>query len=153
MNMHPAHAEEPGSDAEQHALMDINQENAKKTGIDRDGRAARGSWLIPAAVSMLVALIFFGNLPDAGQTQALGAPEWSGLASLPEIAAAIVDDTWNVLRSHVRTFGLIGLYALIPGVLGSIYRKKFWPWFLSVFAVLFALNVPLPCGPVDLERW
>ncbi len=137
--------------------MTIHQSLAEKTGVDRDGRVRPGrwSWIIPVLAAVLVTLVFFGSLETeqprktaAGGTEkaeaardSAVAPALDGVRDVPKVSAAIVEDLGTVLWSQIRTIGNVALFALVPGLLGLIYRKKFWPWFLSVFAVLFILNL------------
>ena len=115
--------------------LDLNEENAEKVGVDRDGRArpARWSWIIPLLVSLLVAMVFFADLAGKAPGEEAGA--------VPQVSAKVLSDIGNVLKSQAKTFGLIALYALIPGLFGSIYRKKFWHWFVISYFVLFAFNL------------
>ncbi len=124
--------------------MNIHQSMVEKTGIDRDGRTrpGRGSWIIPTLVSALVALSFFGSLDrEEAPPTPPEAPQLRSLADVPAVSSAINQDIKTVLRSQVKTFGTIGLFALLPGIFGLIYRKKFWHWFVIAFVVLFAFNL------------
>lgn len=137
MNDNPS----PPADAE----SNINQKLAEKTGVDRDGRPrpTKFSWIIPALASLLVALWFFAGLETGGQQLGAqpAAPELNSLADVPAVSKAIKKDLGVVVESQLRTFGILALYALIPGLFGMIYRKKFWHWFLSAFGALFVLNL------------
>jgi hypothetical protein len=45
-----------------------------------------------------------------------------------------------ILRAQVMTLWVVTLYALGPGLVGMIYRRAFWTWFLMAFVLLFATN-------------
>jgi len=133
-----------GSTPEEHEVLDLNEANAEKVGVDRDGRArpAKWSWIIPLMVSLIVAMVFFSSLDKLEEvTERKTRTAFTGFEVLPEVSAEILSDVQTVLGSQFQTFGLIALYSLLPGLLGSIYRKKFWHWFLGAFAVLFVFNL------------
>ncbi len=121
------------------AAADIHQALAEKVGVDRDGckRPKRWSWIVPAIVSALVALAFFGSLA----VEESGAATQTAFSRFLTSARYISEDIVTVLESQVLTLGTIAAFALIPGIFGLIYRKKFWPWFLGAFGVLFAVNL------------
>ncbi len=64
----------------------------------------------------------------------LGAPLAKG--SLDEFAKNSVKITTNFLWTAL----MIGLYSLIPGIAGLVYRRSFWPWYLTFFVGLLILN-------------
>jgi hypothetical protein len=45
-----------------------------------------------------------------------------------------------VAKSSITTVVQLGLFSLIPGVAGLIYRRSFWAWFLASFAILVGIN-------------
>ena len=134
MDMTQTNTETQKDGQDEYAVLDLHDKNAAKVGVDRDGRArpTRFSWIIPLLASLLVGLAFLASL--AGDPTAETGP-------VQEISAKIFSDIGNVLASQFKTFGLIALYALIPGIFGSIYRKKFWHWFVIAYIVMFAFNL------------
>lgn len=52
----------------------------------------------------------------------------------------LVSDFGVIVRSFATTVLQIGLYSLIPGVAGLIYRRNFGLWFAASFATLLAIN-------------
>lgn len=57
-----------------------------------------------------------------------------------EIERMAFHDFPRLLRAQVSRAGQLILLALIPGLLGSIYRRAFARWFLVSFTLLFAAN-------------
>ena len=49
----------------------------------------------------------------------------------------IVGDVPHFIQSQMKTFVVLTLFALLPGIAGLIYRRAFWRWFLLAFAFLF----------------
>ncbi len=52
----------------------------------------------------------------------------------------LAKDFGDIARSSVRTVGVLGLFSLIPGIAGLIYRRNFLIWFLASFAILLGIN-------------
>jgi hypothetical protein len=49
----------------------------------------------------------------------------------------VVVDVRYFIQSQIKTFMVLTLFALLPGIAGLIYRRAFWRWFLIAFAFLF----------------
>ena len=52
----------------------------------------------------------------------------------------LIDDFGRIAKSLVYTVLQLGLFALIPGLAGLIYRRNFTVWFLAGFAALVGIN-------------
>jgi hypothetical protein len=103
----------------------------------------KGSRIVPLLLLLLAVLIFssyFG--PPEGTTAAHGflfsaADIAKELAKLREDIAA---DVPKVIASQITNVLVVALFSLIPGVVGLIYRRAFWLWFLASFVILFLIN-------------
>jgi Uncharacterized alpha/beta hydrolase domain (DUF2235) len=62
-----------------------------------------------------------------------------GTASMA-VSRWIADDVPKVVRFQLGTLWLLALFSIIPGLAGLIFRRSFGRWFLTAFAILFAVN-------------
>jgi uncharacterized protein (DUF2235 family) len=53
----------------------------------------------------------------------------------------LVHDFWSITKTIFHATWQLVLYALIPGIAGLIYRRRFWAWFLISLATLLAIDV------------
>jgi hypothetical protein len=58
-----------------------------------------------------------------------------------EFSRYFVADIPVFLRSQAWTVWILGLFALIPGLAGLIFRRAFRNWFVATFVILFSINV------------
>ncbi|MGI9410680.1 MAG: hypothetical protein ACR2OV_11440, partial [Hyphomicrobiaceae bacterium] len=81
---------------------------------------------------------------------ALEKSNWSGAAALVLPLAA--DTARHLIRDLYYDFtdrlvelfvaiGLVGLISVIPGLIGMIYRRNFWSWFLLPFGALLIVTL------------
>ena len=65
-------------------------------------------------------------------------------AMIQDAALGVADEVSKaypaILRTQLKTVGVVFLYALIPGLFGMVYRRAFWTWFGAAFLILFAIN-------------
>jgi uncharacterized protein (DUF2235 family) len=52
----------------------------------------------------------------------------------------LVGDFWSITKTIFHATWQLVLYALIPGIAGLIYRRRFWAWFLISLATLLAID-------------
>ena len=99
----------------------------------------KGSRIIPLLLLLLAVLIFFSyfNMPKEGPADGFSAQIAKALA---ELRGHIAENFPKVVASQMWTVAVLALYSLIPGVVGLIYRRAFWWWFLASFAILSLIN-------------
>ncbi len=76
----------------------------------------------------------------------------------PDILVEITKYFPDLQKAQLDTLGLLLLYSLVPGIIGSIYRRAFWKWFLLAFLILFTINwlflVPVAdATPTPTKPW
>jgi uncharacterized protein (DUF2235 family) len=52
----------------------------------------------------------------------------------------LVSDFWSITKTILHATWQLVLFALIPGIAGLIYRRRFWAWFLISLATLLAID-------------
>jgi len=52
----------------------------------------------------------------------------------------LAQDFVEIISSSFTTLWQLGLYSLIPGLAGLIYRRSFWSWYLATAAILLGIN-------------
>ena len=57
-----------------------------------------------------------------------------------KIAQIMIHDFPIIFMSQVTTISTLMVYALIPGLLGLIYRRAFWQWFIGAFSVGYGIH-------------
>jgi len=102
----------------------------------------KGSLTVPWLLLALVVLIFFSHFgPPPNPKDGRFSSEIADLAKmLAEFRSDIADDIPKVFASQTMNVSVVALFALIPAVVGLIYRRAFWWWFLLSFAILFLVG-------------
>ncbi len=78
---------------------------------------------------------------------------WGGLSSFSK---CIANDFPLLLKAQLRSVAWLLLLAVIPGLFGMSYRRAFWGWYLSAFAILFGMQWAFSIigqGFVSAEDW
>ena len=74
------------------------------------------------------------------KNDALSLQDWASKVAVP-FAKGFLEETtgdfYKILKSFFQTALQLGLYALIPGIAGLIYRRSFWSWFIPSLAILY----------------
>jgi hypothetical protein len=109
----------------------------------REDNVRKGSRIVPLLLLMLAVLIFssyFG--PPEGTTAAHGFLFSAAdiAKELAELRQNIAADVPKFILSQITNVLVVALFSLIPGVVGLIYRRAFWRWFLASFVILFFIN-------------
>jgi uncharacterized protein (DUF2235 family) len=107
----------------------------------------KGSKIPPLLLLLVAVLIFLSYFGPPPTVPADGAPptkEYGFLADLAKELASlrrnIAADIPKVIASQTTNVLVLALFSLIPGLVGLIYRRAFWRWFLAAFAILLFIN-------------
>lgn len=79
-------------------------------------------------------------------TDAIQRRDWDFLVRKFLLPAAktyldqLVGDFWSITKTIFHATWQLVLYALIPGIAGLIYRRRFWAWFLISLATLLVID-------------
>ncbi len=49
-------------------------------------------------------------------------------------------DFIEIIKSAATTLWQLGLFSLVPGIAGLVYRRNFWAWFVASLAILVGIN-------------
>src|SRR6056297_3552834 len=66
---------------------------------------------------------------------------------LKDYSAELARDAAEVGGNWLKTFLLVGLGAFFTGLIGMIYRRSFWSWFLAAALILAAIDWWAPFFP------
>jgi len=115
------------------------RQDALKPGCKGD-IVRKGSLTVPWLLLALVVLIFlshFGPPPNPDKDYRFSS-ELAEIAKwLADFRTDVTADVPKVFASQMMNASVVVAFALIPAIVGLIYRRAFWWWFLVSFAILF----------------
>lgn len=126
---------------------------------NREETQAASNWIMPGALESLKKQIKEGDWDNPKGWADFQEENWALFllttqpedmaqhflaAALRDLASDAAEDVSQnypaILRTQLKTIGVVALYALIPGLFGMVYRRAFWPWFGAAFLILFTTN-------------
>ena len=131
-------ARQSGAEAIAHAKNDPVKKELREESLAKLKSLLKGHWRVDEFSLLYQADIF----TYAGE---INGYEMSGSKLLgllfDGLKVFILRECPHLLTEQLTTGWWLILYSLVPGVLGLIYRRAFWAWFLTAFLVLSAIKM------------